>query len=325
MGSSRHTTQGWGVSAYPTAIHAINVPGTSNDTRTGVEALAKRFDAGRAMEIPSSITPLSRMGFSTYQPSATLERRGHSSFPSPDSDAPAGSHTCPDGYEWYSCTEDTLFIFKGCCRIDPCKMVGYCPKWAFAVAAGEPDEYQALTAVSSYEGWTEILLQSTHDGKAEQFTIRASTRHGEASLTTSTRSESSTTSTRSLFSGTSMTSMTGSAYGNPPTATDADTGYEGVPISTGEPESAQHNKLSGGAIAGIVIGVVAGVAIMAGALLFWWWKRRRNQGNMSGPVPPVADYKGMLIHVNYLISFSQLISCFASRYRSWISRNDECC
>ncbi|CAK4030349.1 acid protease [Lecanosticta acicola] len=46
------------------------------------------------------------------------------------------------------------------------------------------------------------------------------------------------------------------------------------------------SSLSGGAIAGTVIGVLAGVAVVVAGLAFWFWRRRRQQ--QSTPPPPAT-------------------------------------
>ena len=53
-------------------------------------------------------------------------------------------------------------------------------------------------------------------------------------------------------------------------------GSKTVPAAP-DPTPLYGNKLSGVAIAGIVIGVLAGVALIAGLAFFFWRKRRRNQ------------------------------------------------
>lgn len=44
-----------------------------------------------------------------------------------------------------------------------------------------------------------------------------------------------------------------------------------------DPYRSKHRRLSGGAIAGIVVGCVCGVALLAGAV-FWWLKKKKKIG-----------------------------------------------
>lgn len=73
-----------------------------------------------------------------------------------------------------------------------------------------------------------------------------------------------------------------------------------VPSDTSNqaPVETQHKRLSGGAIAGIVIGVLAGIALLAAAAFFLW---RRQRGNGTDPENSVAgSKKGMTRNVSVL-------------------------
>ncbi|EAA33726.2 hypothetical protein NCU07582 [Neurospora crassa OR74A] len=66
----------------------------------------------------------------------------------------------------------------------------------------------------------------------------------------------------------------------------ADTQGQQTPVPTAK-------KMSAGATAGIVIGVLGFIALLAGAFfLFMKWRRRRRESSLFGPKTPLADEKG---------------------------------
>jgi Tfp pilus assembly protein PilW len=79
----------------------------------------------------------------------------------------------------------------------------------------------------------------------------------------------------------------GATVGPSPTATHPATSSESSDASEAESKSGKSNKLSGGAIAGIVIGSIAGVVLIAGAILFFL--RRRQQEKRNSRIARMED------------------------------------
>ncbi|KAI5287309.1 hypothetical protein KEM54_006083 [Ascosphaera aggregata] len=200
-----------------------------------------------SLETADSTTRSSSLRTHTRATSQTV----FTSFPSPSWSSAAhstsGYQPCPDTYSYYHCGyAQAQFVFNGCCRIDPCRLNGYCPRWAYAVAAGEPNTYKALTINGEYTGErTQAVMTSYHvipgsTTVADMFTI-----NGPFPATASPYTE------------TRVTAATATAG---TTATTA---------------AAEKTGLSGGVAAGIIVGVIAGVLALVGAGLLWWWRRRR--------------------------------------------------
>ncbi|KAF4446860.1 hypothetical protein F53441_9564 [Fusarium austroafricanum] len=76
----------------------------------------------------------------------------------------------------------------------------------------------------------------------------------------------------------------GATVGPSPTATHATLSTES---SEADSKSSGSKKLSGGAIAGIVVGTIAGVVMIAGAALFLW--RRREQAKRNSRIARMED------------------------------------
>ncbi|KAM5524072.1 gpi-anchored protein [Fusarium oxysporum f. sp. phaseoli] len=79
----------------------------------------------------------------------------------------------------------------------------------------------------------------------------------------------------------------GATVGPSPTATHPSTSSESSDASEAESKSGKSNKLSGGAIAGIVIGSIAGVVLIAGAILFFL--RRSQQAKRNSRIARMED------------------------------------
>ncbi|KAH7494837.1 hypothetical protein IWW34DRAFT_861799 [Fusarium oxysporum f. sp. albedinis] len=79
----------------------------------------------------------------------------------------------------------------------------------------------------------------------------------------------------------------GATVGPSPTATHPSTTSESSDASEAESKSGKSNKLSGGAIAGIVIGSIAGVVLIAGAILFFL--RRSQQAKRNSRIARMED------------------------------------
>ncbi|KAF9777093.1 hypothetical protein IL306_004640 [Fusarium sp. DS 682] len=79
----------------------------------------------------------------------------------------------------------------------------------------------------------------------------------------------------------------GATVGPSPTATHPAKSSESSDASEAESKSSGSKKLSGGAIAGIVIGSIAGVVLIAGAILFF--VRRRQQAKRNSRIARMED------------------------------------
>ncbi|KAF4334932.1 WSC2 glucoamylase III (alpha-1 4-glucan-glucosidase) [Fusarium beomiforme] len=79
----------------------------------------------------------------------------------------------------------------------------------------------------------------------------------------------------------------GATVGPSPTATHPATSSESSDASEAESKSSGSKKLSGGAIAGIVIGSIAGVVLIAGAILFF--VRRSQQAKRNSRIARMED------------------------------------
>ncbi|KAI5304930.1 hypothetical protein KEM56_005671, partial [Ascosphaera pollenicola] len=114
----------------------------------------------------------------TSRKNSSTTRGPITSFPSATATAPAsstmGSEDCPSGYLWYHCADhNNQFLFDGCCNpsYNPCQHNGYCPRWAFAIAAGQPNTYKLTVNKAFAYSFSDAVMTSSHSGKAEVFTV----------------------------------------------------------------------------------------------------------------------------------------------------------
>lgn len=192
----------------------------------------------------SSTTSSTPTSDSTHSTSQWTTDRMITSFPSPTFTSPP--HTtydnaaCPIGYlYWHCAAHPNHFLFDGCCKINPCQNDAYCPRWAYGIAAGQPNTYKLTVNDAFGQPFTDVVMASTHNGKAVTYTV-----DGPFATT---------------------------VY---PSTTALDT-----PTTIANPSN-KSNGISGGAAAGISIGVVVGCALVAALAFFMWrrWRRGKNEG-----------------------------------------------
>ncbi|KAM7218893.1 hypothetical protein V8F06_005773 [Rhypophila decipiens] len=178
--------------------------------------------------------------------------------------------SCPRGGDWYIC-QDTAVEFVGCCTINPCSDgSGNCPQKRLRPATFSSSQYSKIPALACDDsepipGYSSPLW----------YTCAANN-----------------------------PPFMGCCYSNPCTAGQcADANLTAARLidepviradflrDAGAIEPSSSSKgLSGGAIAGIVIGVLGGIALVVGA---WWYMRRRKQKQAAEKSPQSSDGLGL--------------------------------
>ncbi|KAL1953456.1 hypothetical protein VTO42DRAFT_2794 [Malbranchea cinnamomea] len=122
--------------------------------------------------------------------------------------------------------------------------------------------------------------------------------------TTTAESTSAATTTADPTSTTEATTTAAATTTDDATAT-GDPTSTSVPPAGDDSDSDSGSSLSGGAIAGIVVGSVAGVALIAGVAFFLWKRNRANRAGLPmdnggyGGKPPMYAYGSGPVHEVY--------------------------
>ncbi|KAK3321907.1 hypothetical protein B0H66DRAFT_183068 [Apodospora peruviana] len=188
--------------------------------------------------------------------------------------------TCPSGGAFYIC-QDTKVEFIGCCTTNPCgDGSGNCPTERLRPASFSSVQY------------SKIPLEDCDDSEPGAGTPLWYT----------------CSATKPPFMGCCRSNPC--AHGSCPDGNltaaklNADPTLRQQFIDNAGVSTSKNNKLGGGAIAGIVIGVIAGIAIILGAL--WFLRRRANQKRAAEAHKPSSadgmhsqDYKAGSPNPNY--------------------------
>lgn len=173
--------------------------------------------------------------------------------------------SCPRGGDWYIC-QGTTVEFVGCCTSDPCADgTGFCEEGRLRPASFSASQYSKIPALQCDD-------RNPRPDTAPPFWYTCMANNPP---------------------------FLGCCYNNPCVAgscpdvnltaakmTDEPQIRENFLRDAGEVTTGEKKGLSGGAIAGIVVGVVAALALAIGA---WWYMRRRKQKHAGEKAPLASD------------------------------------